>query len=258
VSAGFFASFAFTMEMPALSFTAAVFVLLFWWCPRQTLLLSLPAAIIPVVAYFGTNYIAIGQLLPVQSQFAGNPWYEYEGSHWGPPAPGYTKRGIDWARRGGSEFSEQWPQYALHVLVGHHGLFSLTPIWLLAIAAMVMGCWHWRDLWRQAVFREPGGFPWFVQPLGLALTVVVVGFYLVKSDNYGGFTNGLRWLIWLTPIWLTCLLPMADRLATSKPGRWFAGILLAISIFSMSYQLWSPWRHPWIFDLMLELGWQGY
>ena len=67
-------------------------------------------------------------------------------------------------------------------------------------------------LWRQALFKEKTDFPWFVQPLGLALTVVVVGFYLFKSDNYGGFTNGLRWLMWLTPIWLTCLLPIADRL----------------------------------------------
>lgn len=107
-------------------------------------------------------------------------------------------------------------------------------------------------------FREPGGFPWFVQPLGLALTVVVVGFYLVKSDNYGGFTNGLRWLMWLTPIWLTCLLPVADWLGQWRIGRWLSGIFLAISVFSVSYQLWSPWRHPWIFDLMVQLGWAGY
>jgi hypothetical protein len=257
VSAGFFSSFAFTMEMPALSFASASFVLLVWWCPKQTLCLFVPAAVIPVVAYFGTDYIATGQLAPVQSEFESR-WYRYEGSHWMPPPEGQVKYGIDWARRGGSELAETWRGYALHVLVGHHGLFSLTPIWLLAVAAMIAGCWRVRELWRQATLREAGDFPWFVQPLGLALTVVVVAFYLVKSDNYGGFTNGLRWLMWLTPIWLTCLLPMADRLGSTKAGRWFAGVLLAISIFSMSYQLWSPWRHPWIFDLMLELGWKGY
>ena len=87
---------------------------------------------------------------------------------------------------------------------------------------------------------------------------MVVGFYLCKSDNYGGFTNGLRWLMWLTPIWLTCLLPLADRLATSKAGRWLAGVLLALSIFSVSYQLWSPWRHPWIYNWMEARGWIAY
>lgn len=255
VSAGFFSGFAFTMEMPALSFTAAAFVLLVWWCPRQTLLLFVPAAIVPVIAFFATNYIAIGQVRPIQSQFS-SAWYRYEGSHWNPPAPGQPrKKGIDWAKD-----HESRAEYVLHVLVGHHGLFSLTPIWLLAFVGMIVGCWHGRDLWRQAVFREQADFPWFVQPIGLAITVVVLGFYVMNdaSRNYGGFTNGLRWLMWLTPLWLTCLIPMADRLASSKAGRWVGGVCLAISIFSVSYQLWSPWRHPWIFDFMVEFGWSAY
>lgn len=252
VSAGFFASFAVTNEMPALSFAAAAFVLLLWWSPRLTLLLFVPCAIIPMAAYFGTNYIAIGEIRPVQSRFESD-WYRYEGSHWMPPLEGQKKFGIDWAR-----YHESRGEYAFHILVGHHGLFTLTPIWMLALAGMIGGSLRIGAIWRQAFFRETGAFPWFVQPLGLALTVVVVGFYLVKSDNYGGFSNGLRWLMWLTPIWLTCLIPVVDWLAERRWGRWVAGICLAISIFSMSYQLWSPWRQPWIYDLMLELGWKGY
>ena len=31
--------------------------------------------------------------------------------------------------------------YAVHVLVGHHGMFSLTPIWLLSIAGALMWLW---------------------------------------------------------------------------------------------------------------------
>ncbi len=41
--------------------------------------------------------------------------------------------------------------YALHVLVGHHGIFSLTPIWLLSVLAGIVlllarrdGCANWR------------------------------------------------------------------------------------------------------------------
>ena len=255
VSAGFFGAFAATCEMPALSFAIAALVLLLLWCPRQALLLALPAALVPAAAFFATNYIAMGELKPAQSAFGG-PWYEYEGSHWRKPPAGYYKQGIDWTRY--KEVPETHAEYAFHVLLGHHGLFTLTPIWLLAIAGMIAGCLRLGSLWRQALFREAADFPWFVQPLGLALTVVVVGFYLVKSDNYGGFTNGLRWLMWLTPIWLTCLVPIADRLANRCWGRWLGGILLALSVFSASYQLWSPWRHPWIFDLMIELGWPGY
>ena len=68
----------------------------------------------------------------------------------------------------------------------------------------------------------------------------------------GGWGNGLRWLMWLTPIWLTCLLPMADRLASNSAGRRFGQLLLVISVFSVSYELWNPWRHPWIYDRALE------
>ena len=254
VSAGFFASFAAANEMPALSFVATSFVLLCWWCPLRTLFLFIPAALVPAAAFFGTNYADTGQLRPMQSEFR-SAWYRYEGSVWNPPPDGYKKTGIDWAKD-----QESRGEYALHVLVGHHGLFSLTPIWLFALASMIGGCWRFRDQWRQALFRDTADFPWFVQPLGLALSVVVIGFYIMNDDsrNYGGFANGLRWLMWLTPIWLTCLMPIADRLAGSSWGRWLGGIFLAVSVFSMSYQLWNPWRQPWIFDLMIELGWKGY
>jgi hypothetical protein len=254
VSTGLFGAFAVTNELPALSFAAAVFVLLLWWRPWPTLLLFVPAALLVTVAYFGTNYMAVGSWRPVQTDFKG-PWYQFEGSHWKILPKEDAKKGIDFAKN-----VETRATYVLHVLVGHHGLFSLAPIWLLAVIGMIVASCRVGALWRQAVFRTPNEFPWFIQPLGLALTVVVTGFYVMgdESRNYGGFTNGLRWLMWLTPIWLMCLLPVADWLAKSRVGRWLGGVCLAVSIFSVSYQLWSPWRHPWIFDLMIELGWPGY
>jgi hypothetical protein len=254
VTAGLFAAFAVCNELPALAFAAAVFVLLLAWFPGRTLLLAVPAAVVLAVAFGATNYAALGKLRPAYSEFGG-PWYEYEGSHWRKPPPGQVKHGIDWAKE-----HETRAEYALHVLVGHHGLFSLTPLWLLAVAAMLAACARPAALVRAARGNATGpcGLPWFVQPLGLALTVVVIGFYLVESDNYGGWTNGLRWLMWLTPIWLTCLLPLADRLAPSRRGRVLAYLLLAVSVFSAHYSLWNPWRMPWLYDLMLALGWPGY
>ena len=252
VSAGFFAAFAVCNEMPALAFAAAVFVLLLWWFPGRTLLLFVPAALVPMVAFFATNYLAIGQFRPIQSDFGGR-FYRYEGSHWRLPNEGERPPGIDWAL-----YHESRGEYALHVLVGHHGLFSLTPIWLLAVAAMLVGLTRRGPPPPGDVERPPAELPWFVQPLGLALTVVVLGFFLTQTTNYGGWTNGLRWLMWLTPVWLTCLLPMADRLGRSATGRLVAYVCLAASVFSAHYWLWNPWRHPWIYDLMLACGWPGY
>jgi hypothetical protein len=257
VSAGFFSAFAVTNELPALAFAAAVLALLLYFDFRRTLIFAMPPALVVATAFFVTNYAVLGTWKVAYAN-TDSVWYQYEGSHW-KLAPGQKKTGIDWARKN-PDNGETVPEYAMHVLVGHHGWFSLTPIWLLALVAMGTGACRLRfrvplpDAKPQATCE----LPWFVHPLTLVLSSIVIGFYLYASDNYGGFTNGLRWLMWLTPIWLTCMLPIVDRLGASKPGRWFAGTLLAISVFSMSYQLWSPWRHPWIFDLMLELGWKGY
>jgi hypothetical protein len=254
VSAGLFSAFAAANELPALAFTVAVLGLLLWWHPRRTLLLAAPPALLVAAAFFATNYAELGTWKVAYGE-TDTVWYQYEGSHWR-LAPGQTKSGIDWARKNG----ESPAVYALHVLVGHHGWFSLTPIWVLAAAAMVAAVARLGVSRSAAPPANPqaGEFPQFVQPLALALSIVVIGFYLYRSDNYGGFTKGLRWLMWLTPIWLTCLLPMADRLAANRWGRLLGYALLAVSVLSANYEPWNPWRHPWLYDLMQETGWPGY
>src|SRR5262249_13026146 len=157
--AGFFAAFAVTNELPALSFATAVFLLLMWWRPAPTLVLFMPAALLPVAGFFAANYAEVGTWRPVQTSFE-SPWYQFEGSHWKILPKEDAKKGIDFAKN-----VESRETYALHVLVGHHGLFSLAPIWLLAVVGMLVACCR-PSLWLQAVFRTPSEFPWFVQPLG--------------------------------------------------------------------------------------------
>ncbi|HZU34830.1 MAG TPA: hypothetical protein VFA18_02915 [Gemmataceae bacterium] len=248
--AGFFAAVAACMELPALSLAAALLVLLFWLAPLRTLALFVPAAAIPAAAFFLTNYQAIGKLTPAYAEFGG-PAYQYAGSHWKPPESGQVQHGIDFAH-------ESKPVYAMHMLVGHHGFFSLTPIFLPALvglgAAFVI-----RRRSAGKLSAEPG-FP--VRDSGLLgtmlltvlLSVVVIGFYIYKSNNYGGWTSGMRWLIWLTPLWLLSLLPAADWLSVRRWGRGLAYLLLAVSVLSAHYPPWNPWRHPWLYNL---LAWAG-
>jgi hypothetical protein len=252
--AGLLAGLATCMELPALALLASLMGLFFLWAPVRMLVFYLPAALVPLAAFFAANWLAVGQLEPAYSEFGG-PWYEYEGSHWRKPMPTEIKRGIDWAR-----LQETRQQYALHVLVGHHGWFSLTPLWLLALPGMI-----WGTLMMGQTSRLAGtdnierGLPWFIPPLTLVLSAVVIGFYLYKSDNYSGFSVGLRWLMWLTPLWLVCLIPIADRLASWRLGRWFTYGCLAASAISANYSPWNPWRHPWIYDLLVNTGWwSGY
>jgi len=176
-------------------------------------------------------------------------WYDYEGSYWQPK----NLRGID---RG-----EESPlRYAFNVLIGHHGLFSLTPIWLLTVA----GCAMWlRDM--ASGRRQPPGNSAITNRAIAAITVittlVVLAFYLSRPQidrNYGGGTCCLRWLLWLTPLWLLTLLPAADWLSTSRWGRAATIALLLVSAFSAAYAADNPWTHPWIFDYWTSMGWIDY
>jgi hypothetical protein len=92
----------------------------------------------------------------------------------------------------------------------------------------------------------------------LLLSLVVMGYYIFKSDNYGGWTNGPRWLMWLTPLWLLTLLPIADRLGRWRWGRVLCVVLLMLSVLSAHYWDWNPWRHPWIYNVMDERGYIPY
>lgn len=263
VICGFFAGFAFCNEMPALGFTGLIGLVLFRWAPARTLVFFTPPVLALVAGYLMANVAALGpesgltlteKLKPIQSQFGtplGKLWYEYEGSHWR-RSPS-EKTGIDWA--GGKETRLE---YALHVLVGHHGLFSLTPIWLLALPGMFGFQNRRRSPALDPIDDVRRRIQLIFGAVTLMLTIIVVGFYLVKSDNYGGFTSGLRWLMWLTPLWLFTLMPAADRLAAHRWGRGLGYVLLGFSVLSVSYPAWNPWRHPWIYNLMTGLGWPGY
>ena len=92
--------------------------------------------------------------------------------------------------------------YAFHVLIGHRGILSLTPVWLLSMFGAA--------LWVAGGTREQRLFA-----AGVALlTVVCLTFYLMRpvaDRNYGGVSAGFRWMFWFTPLWLLCAIPAADR-----------------------------------------------
>ena len=59
----------------------------------------------------------------------GDNWYAYTYNVNGREVKSY------WLDRQGIDRGEPSKAvYALHCLVGHHGIFSLTPIWLLSVA----------------------------------------------------------------------------------------------------------------------------
>lgn len=230
---GFFGAFCACNELPAALFGIVLFLMLVIRFPRPTLLYFAPAAAVPCVAFLATQYLAFGQLRPVYEEF-GTKSYEYYGSYWTTPLE------MDWLNK----HPEPYAVYLFHMTFGHHGIFSLTPVFLFAAYGAIR---HIRRRGRLTAMA------W----LTAVLTVVMVAFYTwnPKARNYGGSTQGLRWLFWLIPFWLI-LLPAG--VGPGEDRRWFRRLALAalaVSVLSVGYALRSPWSHPWLLDLMEHLGW---
>ncbi|HKB02921.1 MAG TPA: hypothetical protein VKD90_11920 [Gemmataceae bacterium] len=241
---GLFAGLAVCMDLPAAAFAGAVALVILAKSPRG-LVLYIPGLLLPIAAQAAVNYQAVGTWEPVYAKFGG-PWYEYEGSHWAKPKlweegkePKPEHPGIDFA-------DEPKEEYALHFLVGHHGLFSLTPVWLLSLAGLAL---------TPAGVR---GVAVWLHRLTLLVAAAVIGFYIWRTNNYGGYSSGPRWLFWLTPLFLLAMLPAADAIGRSRVGRGIAYLLLGVSVFSATYPWTNPWRHPWAYQWCEYMGWVNY
>lgn len=250
---GLFSALAVTFELPAAAFAAGVLVPLLIHKTRQTVLWFIPPMILVAIAYFGANIAALGTWKPAYSDFGG-PWYEYPGSHWLKLKDPVRPKGIDFA-------DEPWHVYLFHLTFGHHGWFSLTPVWLLSLGGMLLAACKVAPEVSRVFRRQPQEVTWslpLLMTMTLAVSVVVFAFFTYKTNNYGGFTSGLRWVFWLTPLWILAMLPVLDAFAGKKGMRTVAGVLLAFSVLSVFYPAWNPWRAPWILQLCERQGWLSY
>jgi hypothetical protein len=236
--AGLAAAFTAANELPALSLLALVGLILLWQAPWKTLLVFTPAVAVVAAAFFGTNYLAHDSLRPPYLHHSATDpddnWYNYTYTVNGQQRQSYWlhPQGLDRGERSATT-------YALHSLVGHHGIFSLTPIWLLSLVGTLVWLFSADPLRRNLAVMVA------------VVTVVCLAFYLAPGTpaarNYGGMTSGFRWLFWLAPLWLIVMLPAVDRFARSSGGKALALALLTLSVLSASYPTWNPWTHPWLF-----------
>jgi hypothetical protein len=246
--AGFAAAFTAADELPALSLLAGLSLPLLACDWRRWLLGFLPAAGLVVAAFFVTNYVAHDSWLPPYAHRdknnPDNDWYHYtytlEGkvrqSYWNNP------QGID---RG----EPSRATYAFHTLVGHHGIFSLTPIWLLSVWGL--GIWLIRGTPGERLLA------FGILAISLVCLVFYIGLLPQHDRNYGGMTSGFRWVFWFAPLWLTGMIPAVDRLAGSRWGMALGLVLLMFSVLSASYPTWNPWTQPWIYNWLEANGWQS-
>ena len=243
VLAGFFAAFTAANELPALALLAALGLVLLVAAPWRALLGFAPAVVVVAASFFATNYVAHGCFRPpYMHRSEGDNWYDYAYERDGRKIESY------WLHPVGLDQGEtSTPRYVLHATIGHHGIFSLTPIWLLSVVGLGI-----------ALCRR-GDWPrWEFAAMIAGVSVVCLIFYLfieTEGRNYGGMSSGFRWVFWLAPLWLVAMLPAVDAMSRLRIWRAVALVLLALSVLSASYPTWNPWTHPWLFDYMRHFGW---
>jgi len=253
--AGFFAGFAAVNEFPAAAFLVALGAGLAWKARRQTLTYFLPLALLPMAGHFTTNYMVTGSLQPA---YALKSAYVYPGSYWviDPASGRLVGSEVDVATgkptgeegKGIDNLWEPWPVYLFNMLLGHHGILSLSPIFVFTLLGVWKAC------------RSPANPLRACAALAAFLTLLLLVFYtfFAGQRNYGGMCCGLRWFFWLIPLWLM-LLP--EGLQGRSVHRCFRGLALAcllVSAASVFYCARNPWSRPWIQQYLYYKQWIKY
>ncbi len=237
---GVTAALSCCLELPAAAFSLVTFFYVLRCDWRATARYYVPAALVPLAAFFVTNWICTGGIKPFYAYY-GKSQYVYV--HDGIPSYWSNPQGID-------ANTESTAVYLFHCLLGHHGLFSITPLFLLTLAG-----W-WLAFRNKETSRVAAPIYW----IGAGLSLAVLWFYLTRTSNYnyGGNSATLRWMLWLTPFFWYGMIPALERLTTSLRGKLLIALLMLPSVYSSLYSLQDPWRPGWIFQQMERRGWIDY
>ncbi len=190
---------AFTFELTAGAFAAA-FMALVAYRDRRMIGWALCGALLPIVPTLATYYVISGKPLPFYAQ---KELYDYAGSYWNSP------KSLD-------ALNEPKLVYGFQALFGLRGLFSLTPIGILALVGMI------REV------RNRGLMAGEMLAIGGA-SLTVIAYIISTTNNYGGAAMGMRWFAQFGPLWAIAAIPVAGDMLRNNRGRLLALFLLALS-----------------------------
>ena len=209
-------------EMPALAFPALLFPLLLFRFPKKTLLCFIPAAIIPVAAFVAAQYVEFGEFyLPYES--FGSAEYSYEGSIWQTPLEldAFNMR------------PEPYSVYLLHMTFGHHGVFSLTPLFLFSAwgaTRLLRGGGRFLTVWTWLTVVAVGG---------------LAGYYLYDPTVWktGGAMHQYVWAMLAIPGLLALLAFLNAVILLRRGGEPMAAVAwmtVVLTVVLLAFYTWNP------------------
>jgi hypothetical protein len=198
---GLFAGLGFTMELPGLILMLIFLFLVFLKYPKKALT-GISMAAVPIMVFLITNYLLTGSIVPIYMQ---NDLYNYENSYW------INEISFD-------ALNESKWLYLFHILIGDHGLFSITPVLILGLIGLIQSIRNKTpEYWKMMTWLAGGMF-------------VIFLFVLTRTHNYGGYSIGLRWFIVFMPLLMIAGLPFVHQLGKSLKGKVIAIGLLVLSL----------------------------
>ena len=209
-----------TIDVPSGVISAAVFGYLYTFDRKKTLTWFLPALLPGPLTHALLSYLSTGSVIPV---YLRRSLYDYPGSYWN------RESGIDALR-------EPKHIYGFHVLFGHHGLFSMTPVFAFAVFELYRAIRQRLQLKAEA---------WLVA----SASAVLVVFYIFYSHNYGGWCVGMRWFVPIMPLLCIFCAVWLDRVVLSRLQLWLFAAAFAVSAFHVQdamdgpfqYSVWHNW-----------------
>jgi hypothetical protein len=223
IFAGSWLGFLPGLDLPSAAISAALGACLLLRDWRKAALWFVPAALPGLVLHLALTYAVTGSLLPI---YARRELYEYPGSYW------LNESNIDALR-------EAKHIYAFNLLLGHHGLFSMTPIFVFSVIGLVRA------------IRTPR----FDRTVALAVagvTLVTLVYYVASTYNYGGWCVGARWLVPLMALLVVFFGVWLDRVELARYKLWLVMAAFCVGAYNVQDGLSGPFQysrwHNWLED----------
>jgi hypothetical protein len=208
------------VDLPGIAISGLIVLYLLAHDWKKTLFWLVPAMLPWGLLHLWLTYKISGSLMPF---YTNRELHRFAGFHF------RNATDIDGLR-------ESKDIYAFNVLLGHHGVFSMTPLYLF-------GLW---ELLRSLRYRR------FLRESILCAIALAgfFGFYILRTRNYGGWCVGMRWLVPVMPLLLLYFGIWVDRVKLTR--LLWALVLSAflVSCFNVQDGLTSPFQfsvwHNWL------------
>lgn len=200
------------INLPAAAISGLIGLYLFGHDRRKTLLWFLPALMPGLIVHLALTYHISGSFKPFYFNSELKNFKEFHfrrtAAAGAPPESKIT--------------------YAFNTLLGHHGLFSMTPLCIFGLYELV------RSLKARRLFAES-----VVVAASVATFLI---FFIWRTRNYGGACVGMRWYVPVMPLLLLYFGLWLDRVRLTRALWGLTLLAFSISFFNVQDALGGPYR----------------